>query len=91
MLTLKALRACEDFGVSTLVLGADDRQLPHPVVGAGALRCRGHRIAGAQAAVVHRQRRDDRDPGAHVIAGGAEPSPLTVATDPAMSVQISAY
>lgn len=27
--------------------------------------------------------------GAHVIAGGAEPSPLSVATDPGLSVSIS--
>ena len=27
--------------------------------------------------------------GAHVIAGGAEPSPLTVASDPGLSVQLS--
>ena len=27
--------------------------------------------------------------GAHVIAGGAQPSPLTVASDPGMSVQVS--
>jgi N6-L-threonylcarbamoyladenine synthase len=29
--------------------------------------------------------------GAHVIAGGATPSALTVATDPGLSVQVSNY
>jgi N6-L-threonylcarbamoyladenine synthase len=92
VLTLKALRACEDFGVSTLVLGGGATANSR-IRSLAQERCD---AAGIELRVPKPRLCTDNGVmiaalGAHVIAGGAEPSPLTVATDPAMSVQISAY
>ncbi|GAC69896.1 tRNA (adenosine(37)-N6)-threonylcarbamoyltransferase complex transferase subunit TsaD [Gordonia soli] len=90
VLTLKAIRACTDLGVETLVLG-----------GGATANSRIRSLAGERAAAAGVTLRIPRPRlctdngamiaslGAHVIAAGASPSPLTVASDPGMSVQIS--
>ncbi|GAA3965866.1 tRNA (adenosine(37)-N6)-threonylcarbamoyltransferase complex transferase subunit TsaD [Gordonia caeni] len=90
VLTAKALRACAERGVSTLVLGGGAtansriRSLASERADAAgvALRVPKPRLCTDNGAMVATL-------GAHVIGGGAPPSPLTVATDPGMSVQIS--
>ena len=90
VLTMKAVRACEDLGVTTLVLGGGAtansriRSLAEERCAAAGITLRVPRPRlctdnGAMIATL----------GAHVIAGGAAPSPLTVASDPAMSVRVS--
>ncbi|QKT09063.1 tRNA (adenosine(37)-N6)-threonylcarbamoyltransferase complex transferase subunit TsaD [Gordonia sp. X0973] len=92
VLTKKALRACADFDVDTLVLGGGAtansriRSLAQERCDAAGitLRVPKPRLCTDNGVMIATL-------GAHVIAGGAAPSPLTVATDPGMSVQISAY
>ncbi|WP_299575521.1 tRNA (adenosine(37)-N6)-threonylcarbamoyltransferase complex transferase subunit TsaD [uncultured Williamsia sp.] len=92
VLTLKAMRACEDLDVDTLVLGGGAtansriRSLAQERCAAAGVTLRVPRPRlctdnGVMIATL----------GAHVIAGGTPPSALSVATDPGMSVQISAY
>ena len=92
VLTRKAMRACDDTGVDTLVLG-----------GGATANSRIRSLAESRCADAGITLRIPRPRlctdngvmiatlGAHVIAGGAQASALTVATDPGMSVQISAY
>ncbi|NLG45945.1 tRNA (adenosine(37)-N6)-threonylcarbamoyltransferase complex transferase subunit TsaD [Gordonia sp. (in: high G+C Gram-positive bacteria)] len=90
VLTAKALRACRERDVDTLVLGggatANSRIRSLAVertTAAGIdLRVPKPRLCTDNGVMVAAL-------GAHVIDGGAPPSPLTVATDPGMSVQIS--
>ncbi|MBM7366772.1 N6-L-threonylcarbamoyladenine synthase [Gordonia hydrophobica] len=90
VLTAKALRACAERDVDTLVLGggatANSRIRALAVERTAAagidLRVPKPRLCTDNGVMVAAL-------GAHVIAGGAPPSPLTVATDPGMSVQIS--
>ncbi|NDK89054.1 tRNA (adenosine(37)-N6)-threonylcarbamoyltransferase complex transferase subunit TsaD [Gordonia desulfuricans] len=90
VLTLKAIRACTDLGVDTLVLGGGATANSRIRSLAGE-RCA---AAGITLRVPTPRRCTDNGVmiatlGAHVIAGGAAPSPLTVATDPGLSVQLS--
>jgi len=90
VLTAKAIRACRERDVSTLVLGggatansrirslADERTAAAGI----ELRVPKPRLCTDNGVMVATL-------GAHVIGGGAPASPLTVATDPGMSVQIS--
>ena len=90
VLTRKAMRAVADREVGTLVLGGGAtansriRELAEERAAAAgiALRVPKPRLCTDNGVMVAAL-------GAHVIAGGAPPSPLTVATDPGMSVQIS--
>ncbi|MFM9378622.1 tRNA (adenosine(37)-N6)-threonylcarbamoyltransferase complex transferase subunit TsaD [Gordonia sp. VNK21] len=91
VLTAKALRACGDRGVDTLVLG-----------GGATANSRIRELAAERAAAAGVDLRVPKPRlctdngvmiatlGAHVIGGGTPPSPLTVASDPGMSVQVSA-
>jgi len=91
VLTAKALRACADRGVDTLVLG-----------GGATANSRIRELAAERAAAAGVDLRVPKPRlctdngvmiatlGAHVIGGGTPPSPLTVASDPGMSVQVSA-
>ncbi|MFT4044071.1 MAG: tRNA (adenosine(37)-N6)-threonylcarbamoyltransferase complex transferase subunit TsaD [Gordonia sp. (in: high G+C Gram-positive bacteria)] len=92
VLTSKAIAACTDLGVNTMVLGGGAsansriRSLAQERCAAQGITLRVPRPRlctdnGVMIATL----------GAHVIAGGAPPSSLTVATDPAMSVQLSQY
>ncbi|GAA1455844.1 tRNA (adenosine(37)-N6)-threonylcarbamoyltransferase complex transferase subunit TsaD [Williamsia maris] len=92
VLTRKAMRACEDTGVDTLVLGGGATANSR-IRSLTAARCAD---AGVTLRIPKPRLCTDNGVmiatlGAHVIAGGAPPSALTVATDPGMSVQISAY
>ncbi|SIR79524.1 tRNA (adenosine(37)-N6)-threonylcarbamoyltransferase complex transferase subunit TsaD [Williamsia sterculiae] len=92
VLTMKAVRACGDTGVDTLVLG-----------GGATANSRIRALAEERCAAADITLRVPRprlctDNGvmiatlaAHLIAAGAPPSELTVATDPGMSVQVSSY
>lgn len=90
VLTAKALRACAARDVDTLVLGggatANSRIRSLATERADAagidLRVPKPRLCTDNGAMVATL-------GAHVIGGGTPPSPLTVATDPGMSVQVS--
>ena len=90
VLTMKAIRACADVGVDTLVLGggatANSRirsLATERCAAAGiALRVPKPRLCTDNGVMIATL-------GAHVIAGGAQPSELTVATDPGLSVQVS--
>ncbi|GEE01880.1 tRNA N6-adenosine threonylcarbamoyltransferase [Gordonia spumicola] len=90
VLTAKAIRACRARDVSTLVLGGGAtansriRSLAEERTTATGidLRVPKPRLCTDNGVMVATL-------GAHVIGGGAQPSPLTVATDPGMSVQIS--
>jgi N6-L-threonylcarbamoyladenine synthase len=90
VLTMKAVRAAQDVGVDTLVLGggatANSRirsMAEERCVAAGlTLRVPKPRLCTDNGVMIATL-------GAHVIAGGAEPSPLTVATDPGLSVSTS--
>ena len=92
VLTRKALRACTDLGVGTLVLGGGAtansriRSLAQDRCAAAGIELRvpTPRLCTDNGVMIATL-------GAHVIGGGAEPSPLTVATDPAMSVRVSQY
>nr|WP_223205217.1 tRNA (adenosine(37)-N6)-threonylcarbamoyltransferase complex transferase subunit TsaD [Gordonia jinghuaiqii] len=90
VLTMKAVRACTDLGVDTLVLGGGATANSR-IRSLAEERCR---AAGITLRVPKPRLCTDNGVmiatlGAHVIAGGAEPSPLTVASDPAMSVRVS--
>ncbi|MCX2962520.1 tRNA (adenosine(37)-N6)-threonylcarbamoyltransferase complex transferase subunit TsaD [Gordonia sp. Z-3] len=90
VLTMKAVRACTDLDVDTLVLGGGAtansriRSLAQERCAAAGitLRVPKPRLCTDNGVMIATL-------GAHVIGGGAEPSPLTVATDPGMSVQVS--
>ncbi|MEV5649035.1 tRNA (adenosine(37)-N6)-threonylcarbamoyltransferase complex transferase subunit TsaD [Nocardia sp. NPDC052254] len=90
VLTKKAVRAAQDTGVDTLVLGggatANSRirsMAEERCAAAGlTLRVPKPRLCTDNGVMIATL-------GAHVIAGGAEPSPLTVATDPGLSVSTS--
>lgn len=92
VLTMKAVRACADVGVDTLVLGggatANSRirsMAQERCAAAGiTLRVPKPRLCTDNGVMIATL-------GAHVIAGGAQPSELTVATDPGLSVQVSSY
>ncbi|MBA4022101.1 MAG: tRNA (adenosine(37)-N6)-threonylcarbamoyltransferase complex transferase subunit TsaD [Gordonia sp.] len=92
VLTMKAVRACKDVGVDTLVLGggatANSRirsMAQERCAAAGiTLRVPKPRLCTDNGVMIATL-------GAHVIAGGAQPSELTVATDPGLSVQVSSY
>ncbi|WP_454162584.1 tRNA (adenosine(37)-N6)-threonylcarbamoyltransferase complex transferase subunit TsaD [Gordonia iterans] len=92
VLTAKAMRACAERGVDTLVLGGGAtansriRELAAERADAAGvdLRVPKPRLCTDNGVMVATL-------GAHVIGGGAPPSPLTVATDPGMSVQISKH
>ncbi|MFC4602664.1 tRNA (adenosine(37)-N6)-threonylcarbamoyltransferase complex transferase subunit TsaD [Rhodococcus kronopolitis] len=90
VLTLKAVRAAADVGVDTLVLGggatANSRirsMAQERCAAAGlTLRIPKPRLCTDNGVMIAAL-------GAHVIAGGALPSPLNVATDPGLSVTVS--
>ncbi|WP_062994178.1 tRNA (adenosine(37)-N6)-threonylcarbamoyltransferase complex transferase subunit TsaD [Nocardia mikamii] len=90
VLTMKAVRAAQDVDVDTLVLGggatANSRirsMAEERCAAAGlTLRVPKPRLCTDNGVMIATL-------GAHVIAGGAEPSPLTVATDPGLSVSTS--
>ncbi|WP_040819209.1 tRNA (adenosine(37)-N6)-threonylcarbamoyltransferase complex transferase subunit TsaD [Nocardia jiangxiensis] len=87
VLTLKAIRAAQDVGVDTLVLGggatANSRirsMAQERCAAAGiTLRVPKPRLCTDNGVMIATL-------GAHVIAGGAKPSTLTVATDPGLAV-----
>ncbi|BCK58515.1 tRNA (adenosine(37)-N6)-threonylcarbamoyltransferase complex transferase subunit TsaD [Nocardia wallacei] len=90
VLTAKAIRAARDVGVDTLVLGggatansrirsmAEERCAAADIT----LRVPKPRLCTDNGVMIATL-------GAHVIAGGAKPSPLTVATDPGLPVSTS--
>lgn len=90
VLTMKAVRAATDIGVDTLVLGggatANSRirsMAEERCAAAGlTLRIPKPRLCTDNGVMIAAL-------GAHVIAGGAHPSPLNVATDPGLSVTVS--
>ncbi|MFC7447748.1 tRNA (adenosine(37)-N6)-threonylcarbamoyltransferase complex transferase subunit TsaD [Rhodococcus daqingensis] len=90
VLTMKAVRAATDVGVDTLVLGGGAtansriRSLAEERCAAAGLTLRipKPRLCTDNGVMIAAL-------GAHVIAGGAAPSPLTVATDPGLSVTVS--
>ncbi|MDG3016557.1 tRNA (adenosine(37)-N6)-threonylcarbamoyltransferase complex transferase subunit TsaD [Speluncibacter jeojiensis] len=90
VLTMKAVRACTDVGVSTLLLGGGVaansrvRELAEERCAAAGveLRVPSRRLCTDNGAMV-------ASLGAHLVAAGAQPSPLTVATDPGLSVTVS--
>ncbi|HEY9312789.1 tRNA (adenosine(37)-N6)-threonylcarbamoyltransferase complex transferase subunit TsaD [Williamsia sp.] len=92
VLTMKAIRACGDVGVDTLVLGGGAtansriRSMARERCDAAGitLRIPKPRLCTDNGVMIATL-------GAHVIAGGASPSSLTVATDPGLSVQVSTY
>jgi len=92
VLTMKAVRACSDLGVDTLVLGGGATANSR-IRSLARERCED---AGITLRVPKPRLCTDNGVmiaslGAHVIAGGAAPSDLTVATDPGLSVQVSNY
>ncbi|MDV7134144.1 tRNA (adenosine(37)-N6)-threonylcarbamoyltransferase complex transferase subunit TsaD [Williamsia muralis] len=92
VLTMKAVRACRDVGVDTLVLGGGATANSR-IRSLARERCED---AGITLRVPKPRLCTDNGVmiatlGAHVIAGGAVPSALTVATDPGLSVQVSNY
>lgn len=90
VLTMKAVRACTDVGVSTLLLGGGVaansrvRELAEERCAAAGIELRvpSRRLCTDNGAMV-------ASLGAHLVAAGAQPSPLTVATDPGLSVTVS--
>ncbi|TLF82357.1 tRNA (adenosine(37)-N6)-threonylcarbamoyltransferase complex transferase subunit TsaD [Nocardia cyriacigeorgica] len=90
VLTMKAVRAAQDVGVGTLVLGGGAtansriRSLAEERCAAAGLELRvpKPRLCTDNGVMIAAL-------GAHVIAGGAQPSPLTVATDPGLPVSVS--
>lgn len=90
VLTMKAVRAARDVGVDTLVLGGGATANSR-IRSMAAERCA---AAGITLRVPKPRLCTDNGVmiatlGAHVIAGGAAPSPLSVATDPGLSVATS--
>ncbi|MGB3771326.1 MAG: tRNA (adenosine(37)-N6)-threonylcarbamoyltransferase complex transferase subunit TsaD [Rhodococcus sp. (in: high G+C Gram-positive bacteria)] len=90
VLTMKALRAVTDRGIGTLVLGGGATANSR-IRSLAEERCA---AAGVTLRVPTPRRCTDNGVmiatlGAHIAAGGAEPSPLTVATDPGLPVSIS--
>ncbi|HEY5854914.1 MAG TPA: tRNA (adenosine(37)-N6)-threonylcarbamoyltransferase complex transferase subunit TsaD [Aldersonia sp.] len=90
VLTMKAVRAATDVGLDTLVLGGGAtansriRALAEERCAAAGLTLRVPRPRlctdnGVMIASL----------GAHIVAGGAQPSPLTVASDPGLPVAVS--
>ncbi|EME59428.1 tRNA (adenosine(37)-N6)-threonylcarbamoyltransferase complex transferase subunit TsaD [Rhodococcus sp. GXMU-t2271] len=90
VLTMKAVRAAQDMGVDTLVLGGGAtansrlRELAEERCAAAGITLRVPRPRlctdnGVMIAAL----------GAHLIAGGAQPSALTVGTDPGLPVEIA--
>ncbi|OLL16798.1 MULTISPECIES: tRNA (adenosine(37)-N6)-threonylcarbamoyltransferase complex transferase subunit TsaD [unclassified Rhodococcus (in: high G+C Gram-positive bacteria)] len=90
VLTMKAVRAAQDVGVDTLVLGGGAtansrlRELAEERCAAAGITLRVPRPRlctdnGVMIAAL----------GAHLIAGGAQPSALTVGTDPGLPVEIA--
>ncbi|MBF6061779.1 tRNA (adenosine(37)-N6)-threonylcarbamoyltransferase complex transferase subunit TsaD [Nocardia terpenica] len=90
VLTMKAVRAAQDVGVDTLVLGGGAtansriRSMAQDRCAAAGLTLRvpKPRLCTDNGVMIATL-------GAHVIAGGAKPSNLTVATDPALPVSTS--
>ncbi|WP_306360440.1 tRNA (adenosine(37)-N6)-threonylcarbamoyltransferase complex transferase subunit TsaD [Nocardia sp. CC227C] len=90
VLTMKAVRAAQDVGVDTIVLGGGAtansriRSLAEERCTAAGLTLRvpKPRLCTDNGVMIATL-------GAHVIAGGARPSELTVATDPGLSVATS--
>lgn len=90
VLTMKAVRAAQDVGVDTLVLGGGAtantriRSLAEQrCVAAGlTLRIPKPRLCTDNGVMIAAL-------GAHVIGGGAAPSPLSVASDPGLPVSVS--
>ncbi|WP_018180822.1 tRNA (adenosine(37)-N6)-threonylcarbamoyltransferase complex transferase subunit TsaD [Jongsikchunia kroppenstedtii] len=92
VLTMKAVRACADVGVDTLVLGGGATANSR-IRGLAEERCE---AAGITLRIPKPRLCTDNGVmiatyGAHLIASGIDPSALTVATDPGMSVQQSHY
>ena len=90
VLTMKAVRAATDVGVDTLVLGGGAtansriRALAEERCAAAGLTLRvpKPRLCTDNGVMI-------ASLGAHIIAGGAQPSPLTVASDPGLPVAVS--
>ena len=90
VLTLKAIRAVRETGVDTLVLGGGAtansriRSLAQERCSAAGIRLRvpKPRLCTDNGVMIATL-------GAHVIAGGAAPSDLSVATDPGLPVSVS--
>lgn len=90
VLTMKAVRACQDVGVDTLVLGGGAtantriRSLAEQRCAAAGLTLRipKPRLCTDNGVMIAAL-------GAHVIGGGAAPSPLSVASDPGLPVSVS--
>ncbi|WP_280402589.1 tRNA (adenosine(37)-N6)-threonylcarbamoyltransferase complex transferase subunit TsaD [Nocardia carnea] len=90
VLTRKAVRAAQDVGVDTLVLGGGAtantriRSLAEERCAAAGLTLRipKPRLCTDNGVMIAAL-------GAHVIGGGAEPSPLSVASDPGLPVSVS--
>ncbi|WP_280486206.1 tRNA (adenosine(37)-N6)-threonylcarbamoyltransferase complex transferase subunit TsaD [Nocardia farcinica] len=90
VLTMKAVRAAQDVGVDTLVLGGGAtansriRSLAEERCAAAGLTLRvpKPRLCTDNGVMIAAL-------GAHVIAGGARPSPLTVASDPGLPGSVS--
>lgn len=90
VLTMKAVRAARDVGVDTLVLGGGAtantriRSMAEERCAAAGLTLRipKPRLCTDNGVMIAAL-------GAHVIGGGAEPSPLSVASDPGLPVSVS--
>lgn len=90
VLTMKAVRAAQDVGVDTLVLGGGAtantriRSMAEERCAASGLTLRipKPRLCTDNGVMIAAL-------GAHVIGGGAEPSPLSVASDPGLPVSVS--
>ncbi len=90
VLTMKAVRAAQDVGVDTLVLGGGAtantriRSMAEERCAAAGLTLRipKPRLCTDNGVMIAAL-------GAHVIGGGAEPSPLSVASDPGLPVSVS--
>ncbi|MEU1984289.1 tRNA (adenosine(37)-N6)-threonylcarbamoyltransferase complex transferase subunit TsaD [Nocardia sp. NPDC019395] len=90
VLTMKAIRAAQDVGVDTLVLGGGAtantriRSLAEERCAAAGLTLRipKPRLCTDNGVMIAAL-------GAHVIGGGAAPSPLSVASDPGLPVSVS--
>ncbi|CAM3797484.1 tRNA (adenosine(37)-N6)-threonylcarbamoyltransferase complex transferase subunit TsaD [Smaragdicoccus niigatensis] len=90
VLTMKAVRACSDFGIETLVLGGGATANSR-IRSMAQERCD---RAGINLRIPKPRLCTDNGVmiasfAAHLIAGGAEPSPMNVAADPGLSVETS--
>ena len=90
VLTMKAVRACTDFDIKTLVLGGGATANSR-IRGMAQERCE---KAGITLRIPKPRLCTDNGVmiasfAAHLIAGGAAPSPLGVAADPGLSVEVS--